>query len=137
VGERDDLAEVWARMQALVLRNNVRVEVTEALGLSFIKVRALRRLLARPLAMRELAVAMVTDKPYATQIVDELEQLGLVTRTVSDDDRRVRIVTLTESGRVAAERAEQILNRPPAELTALSPDDVVTLRRILAALPSN
>jgi DNA-binding MarR family transcriptional regulator len=135
VGERDDLAEVWGRIRTLVLDNNVRVEVSEALGLSFTKIRALRRLLARPLTMRELAAELVTDKPYVTQIVDNLEDMGLVTRSVSPEDRRLRIVTLTEPGRVAAERAEEILNRPPAALAALPPDDLAVLNRILGTLP--
>jgi DNA-binding MarR family transcriptional regulator len=135
VSERDDLVDVWSRIRTLVLDNNVRVEVSEALGLSFTKIRALRRLLARPLTMRELAAEMVTDKPYATQIVDNLEAMGLVTRSVSPQDRRRRIVTLTEPGRVAAERAEEILNRPPAALAALPPDDLAALNRILGALP--
>ncbi|OLB80707.1 MAG: hypothetical protein AUI14_05805 [Actinobacteria bacterium 13_2_20CM_2_71_6] len=133
--ERDDLVDVWGRIKTLVLQNNVRVEVSEALGLSFIKIRALRKLLARPLAMRELAAELVTDKPYVTQIVDSLEKMGLVTRSVSEEDRRRRIVKLTESGRVAAERAEEILNRPPPALAALPPDDLATLNRILGALP--
>jgi DNA-binding MarR family transcriptional regulator len=135
VGEQDDLAEVWGRIRTLVLNNNVRVEVSDALGLSFTKIRALRRLLARPLTMRELAAELVTDKPYVTQIVDNLEEMGLVTRSVSPEDRRLRIVTLTEPGRAAAERAEEILNRPPAALAALPPDDLAVLNRILGTLP--
>jgi DNA-binding MarR family transcriptional regulator len=131
----DDLAEVWSRMKALVLRNDLRAEVTEALGLSFVKTRALRRLLPEPLAMRDLAAELMTDKPYVTLIVDHLEQLGLVTRGISPDDRRRRIVTLTESGRAAAERSVEILNRPPEGLTALPPEDLATLNRILGAVP--
>jgi DNA-binding MarR family transcriptional regulator len=137
VGERDDLVDVWGRIRTLVLNNNVRVEVSEALGLSFVKIRALRRLLARPLTMRELAAELVTDKPYVTQIVDNLEEMGLLTRSISAEDRRRRIVTLTEPGRVAAERAEEILNRPPAALAALRPEDLAALNRILGALPSD
>ena len=137
MGEQDDLVDVWGRIRTLVLNNNVRVEVSEALGLSFVKIRALRRLLARPLTMRELAAELVTDKPYVTQIVDNLEEMGLLTRSISAEDRRRRIVTLTEPGRLAAERAEEILNRPPAALAALRPEDLAALNRILGALPSD
>lgn len=131
----DDLVEVWGQIRALVLRKDMRNEVVETLGLSFIKTRALRRLLPRPLAMRELAAELSTDKPYVTLIVDQLEELGLVTRTISPEDRRRRIVTLTETGRVAAARADEILNRPPASLAALPPEDLAELRRILRGLP--
>lgn len=131
----DDLIDVWGRMRALVLRKDMRNEVAEQLGLSFAKARALRRLLARPLVMRELAEELSTDKPYATLIVDQLEELGLVTRTISPEDRRRRIVTLTETGRAAAERAQEILTRPPAALVALPAEDIAEMRRILGAIP--
>ena len=131
----DDLIDVWGRMRALVLRKDMRNEVAEQLGLSFAKARALRRLLNRPLVMRELAEELSTDKPYATLIVDQLEELGLVTRTISPEDRRRRIVTLTETGRAAAERAQEILTRPPAALAALPPEDIAEMRRILGAIP--
>jgi len=131
----DDLTFVWGRIRALVLAKDIRNEVAEQLGLSFAKTRALRRLLHRPLAMRELAEEMSTDKPYATLIVDQLEELGLVTRTISPEDRRRRIVTLTDTGRVIAERADEILNRPPAGLAGLAPGDVAELRRILGTIP--
>lgn len=137
VAERDDLAEVWSRLQSLVLRNDMRSEVSETLGLSFAKARALRRLLPGPLTMRELAEALSTDKPYLTLIVDSLEELGLVTRNISPQDRRARIVTLTEPGRQTAERAEEIVNRPPASLSDLPPEDLATLNRILRTLPDN
>lgn len=130
-----DLAEVWSRMKSLVLRNDLRAEVTEELGISFVKSRALRRLLPGPLAMRELAAELMTDKPYVTLIVDHLEELGLVTRGISPDDRRRRIVTLTPAGRAAAERSVQILSRPPEGLVALSARDLATLNRILGAVP--
>ena len=131
----DDLIDVWGRMRALVLRKDMRNEVAEQLGLSFAKARALRRLLTRPLVMRKLAEKLSTDKPYATLIVDQLEELGLVTRTISPEDRRRRIVTLTETGRAAAERAQEILTRPPAALVALPAEDIAEMRRILGAIP--
>lgn len=137
MAERDDLADVWSRIQSLVLRNDMRAEVSETLGLSFVKARALRRLRPGPLTMRELAEALSTDKPYLTLIVDSLEELGLVTRTISPQDRRSRIVELTETGRQTAERADEIVNRPPAALSALAPEDLADLARILRSLPDN
>ena len=130
-----ELRLAWDRMRTMVFDNNRRNEVSVAVGLSFVKVKALRRLLVRPMPMRELAAELVTDKPYATQIVDALEKRGLVLRTVDPQDRRCRIVSLTEAGREAAQLSEEILTRPPAFLDELSDEDLSALTRILAKLP--
>jgi DNA-binding MarR family transcriptional regulator len=105
-------------------------------GLSFVKVKALRRLLVRPMPMRDLAAELVVDKPYMTQVVDALEERDLVLRTVDARDRRCRIVSLTEEGRATAERSEEILTRPPAILDQLSDVDLAELTRILSSLPT-
>ncbi|MEW9550335.1 MarR family winged helix-turn-helix transcriptional regulator [Nonomuraea sp. NPDC050783] len=129
------VARVWAGMRALVLEEeNRRKEVADALGMSFSRTRALRRLLPGPLTMRELTARLGTEKPYTTLVVDDLEERGYVRRTVHPDDRRSKIVTLTETGREAAERADRILSRPPRALTALPPDDLATLDRVMARL---
>jgi DNA-binding MarR family transcriptional regulator len=130
-----ELRLVWDRIRTMVYDDDRRAEVSAAVGLSFVKVKALRRLLARPMTMRELAALLVTDKPYLTQIVDALEERGLVLRTVDEQDRRRRIVTLTESGREAALRSEEVLARPPAALDRLSEHDLAALTGILARIP--
>lgn len=131
-----DLRYAWDRIRTMVYDDNRRGEVSATLGLSWVKIKALRRLKAGPMTMRELAEALVTDKPYITQIVDALESRGLVTRSVDVHDRRCRIATLTEAGREAAWRSEEILTRPPAALARLSERDLAELTRILASIPS-
>ncbi|MGW4411685.1 MarR family winged helix-turn-helix transcriptional regulator [Nonomuraea sp. NPDC004702] len=131
----DAVARVWAAMYDLVLRQeDRRKEVAETLGMSFFRVKALRRLLAGPMSMRELTAELSTDKPYTTLMVDDLERRGHVTRSVSPDDRRSKIVTLTPAGMAAAEEAERILARPPRSLLALDPGDLAALDRIMALL---
>ena len=130
-----ELRLVWDRLRTMVYNDNRRSEVSEAIGLSFVKVKALRRLLVRPMPMRDLAAELVMDKPYATQIVDALEERGLVVRTVDARDRRCRIVSLTESGLEAARRAEDILNRPPDALAEIPDHDLTEMARILAGIP--
>ncbi len=130
------LSRVWAEMRALVLEDDRRKEVADALGMSFSRAKALRRLLSGPLTMRELTDLLGTEKPYTTLVVDDLEGRGYVRRTVHPGDRRRRIVTLTEAGRAAAERADRILARPPRALAALSPDDLAALDRVMAAIRS-
>lgn len=131
-----DLRLVWDRIRTMVYDDNRRAEVSAEVGLSFVKVKALRRLLARPMPMRELAAQLVVDKPYMTQVVDALEERGLVLRTVDVRDRRCRIVSLTDEGREVALRSEEILTRPPTVLALLPDADLAELTRILASLPT-
>ncbi|MER5640414.1 MarR family transcriptional regulator [Kitasatospora sp. NPDC002227] len=126
---------IWAAMSGLVLEHgDRRKQVSDALGLSFARAKALRRLAAGPLTMRELAARLASDKAYTTLIVDDLVERGLVARTVHPDDRRYKLVTLTDTGRAAAARADQILARPPAAMLSLTRDDLATLERLLTAL---
>ena len=123
--------QAWLLMSDLVLDHGRRRDVAEALGMSFGRTRALRRLARRAMSMGELAAALGTDPPNATVIVDELERLGLVTRGPHPTDRRAKVVEATEKGRELARRADDILSTPPPGLAALGEDDLQTLRRIL------
>jgi DNA-binding MarR family transcriptional regulator len=97
-------------------------------------VRALRRLAAEPLTLRALAERLAADPPYATLIVDDLEQRGLVRRTPHPDDRRAKLVALTAAGRTAAARAAAILDEPPAALRDVPGEDLAALLRVLERL---
>lgn len=126
--------EVWALMSDLVLDNQRRREVAEALGISFGRIRAVRRLARRPMSMREFATAMGIDPPNATVVVDDLESLGLVRRRPHPTDRRAKVVEATRKGKSMARRANAILTTPPPALAALAADELETLRRILASV---
>ncbi|EHN13026.1 Transcriptional regulator MarR family [Patulibacter medicamentivorans] len=130
----DAARRAWRAMSDLVLDADRRTAVTEALGLSFARTRALRRLVDQPLTLRELAARLGADPPYATLIVDDLQERGLVQRTPHPDDRRAKLVQLTAAGRAAAVRAREILDQPPPALRALPPDEVASLLRVLERL---
>ena len=123
--------EVWSQISGLVLDNQRRRQVSEALGISFGRARALRRLAKRPMSMGEFAAVMEIDPPNATVVVDDLEKLKLVQRKPHPTDRRAKLVEPTRKGREMARRADEILGTPPPELSALSKKDLETLRRIL------
>jgi DNA-binding MarR family transcriptional regulator len=130
----DPAREVWLLISDLVLDNQRRREVADAVGISFGRSRALRRLARRPMAMGELAAALGIDPPNATVVVDELEALGLVRRRPHPTDRRAKLVETTRKGKGLAQRADAILATPPPALAALSAEDLATLRRILSGL---
>jgi DNA-binding MarR family transcriptional regulator len=126
--------EAWMLMSNLVLDNNRRREVSEALGISFARARALRRVARRPMSMGELAAAMGIDPANATTVVDDLESSGLVRRRPHPTDRRAKLVEATRKGKGMARRADAILGTPPPALAALGVDDLEELRRMLESV---
>jgi DNA-binding MarR family transcriptional regulator len=123
--------EVWILMCDLVLDNERRREVADAVGLSFGRIRAVRRVARQAMSMGELATALTIDPPNATVVVDELEQLGLVRRRPHPSDRRAKLVEATAKGKDVARRADAILSTPPPALAELDPAALTQLAGIL------
>jgi DNA-binding MarR family transcriptional regulator len=130
-GDDAPAREAWLLMSDLVLDNLRRREVADALGMSFGKSRALRRLARKPMSMGELAAALEIEAPNATVVVADLESLGLVSRRPHPTDGRAKLVEATPEGKELARRANAILATPPPGLSALSREDLETLREIL------
>ena len=128
--------EVWLLMSDLVLDHQRRRDVAEALGMTFNRARAIRRLARQPMTMGQLAAALDIDPPNATGVVDDLEAQGLVRRRPHPTDRRTKIVEVTSKGAATARQADEILAAPPPALAALNPEDLNELRRILATITS-
>jgi DNA-binding MarR family transcriptional regulator len=136
---KEDAAQrAWSAMGDLVLDNQRRREVSDALGMSFGRIRAIRRLARSPMTMGKLANMLGIDAPYATLVVDELESQGLVERRSDPTDRRVRLVAATAAGAAVARQANEIMGRPPAGLAGLSGPELKELARLLelAAAPT-
>lgn len=129
--EKDPAQRAWAAMCDLVLDNERRREVSEAVGLSFGRLKALRRIARTPMTMGELAAMLGIDAPYATLVVDDLEAQNLVERGPHPTDRRVKLVTATAHGVAVAKRAEKIMGQPPVGLTALSPQELEAMAQSL------
>ncbi|CDR14178.1 MarR family winged helix-turn-helix transcriptional regulator [Streptomyces iranensis] len=138
--ERDDetvrtAARAWQGLNTLLMeRHNRRKVVAESLGMSFSRVRALRRLAAAPITLRELAERLGADPPYTSVIVDDLVRRGLAERITNPADRRSKLVHLTEDGKALAARATAILTTPPDALLALPLEDIQALDRVVAKL---
>jgi DNA-binding MarR family transcriptional regulator len=131
-GSDADLARrAWRAMSDLAHDHDRKIEVSEALGLSWARVLTLRRLVSEPHTLRALAEWLTADAPYVTLMVDDLEKRELVRRTPHPTDRRAKLVELTATGRAAAARAEAILDEPPAALRDLPADDLAALLRML------
>jgi DNA-binding MarR family transcriptional regulator len=127
----DAAGEAWRLMGDLVLNNELRRSVSDALGMSFGRTRALRRIANRSMPMGELAAMLGIDPPYMTIIVDEFESQGLVERRPHPTDRRAKLVVATRRGKEMAKRAQAILDAAPHGLHELSTTDAQDLVRIL------
>jgi len=75
------------------------------------------------------------DRTTMVSTVDELERLGLATRTTHPDDRRAHLVELTARGRTSLVRATGAVAAAEATLLApLAPAERGQLHRLLARL---
>jgi DNA-binding MarR family transcriptional regulator len=89
------------------------------------------RMLDQPRTMSEVAGALQCDNSNVTGIVDSLEEKGLAQRRVSAEDRRVKLIELTPSGRRVHTRLSKAFATPPDWVDSLSTADQQTLRDIL------
>lgn len=83
------------------------------------------------ISMGDMARGIGCDPSYITALVDDLDERGLARREASPDDRRVKIVVLTEAGRALADEIQGILSVPPAAFAALTPTELRELRDLL------
>ena len=132
----DLAAAAWRLMRQFVEANNRNGILQERLrlGAGSGRVRVLFLLREQPMTLAQLAEAHGVDRPYATIIVDKLEQLGFVERQPHPSDRRSKIVSLTPAGRDAAATAESILSQPPPALRALTTGQLTQLTELLSQL---
>ena len=127
-------SRVWTALHEYVTGQDRRRALRAALDLGPGKVEVLIKLAGGPMTLREIAAAADVDPPAATVGVNQLEARGLVHRTAHPDDNRRKLVHLTEAGRDAARRGQEILAEPPAEMAGLDPEDLARLDEILARL---
>src|SRR5207245_2285007 len=81
---------------------------------------------------QDLADAFCMDANNVVLLLNELEQLGYVTRLRDPEDRRRHLVQLTKAGRSALERTEPAQGAIEEEvLRALDAEERRTLRRLL------
>lgn len=87
------------------------------------------------LRLTDLGQRLLIQPPSVTGVVDRLERLGLVARTDSKVDLRVRRVGLTEEGRKLAEQVlEGHAERVSSLFSALTPEEQESLRLLLQRL---
>ncbi len=89
----------------------------------------------RPPSIGAVAGLLAMDRTTLTANLKPLERRGLVTTTVDPDDRRSRLLSLTEAGRAVLHSAVPIWRRTHREIDRLlSPASGRTVRRGLLSL---
>jgi DNA-binding MarR family transcriptional regulator len=71
----------------------------------------------------ELAHLVGLDKTTMVVTLDELERNGLAERRPSPEDRRVRVVAVTDAGRRKVAEADEVVGRVQRDVLAALPED--------------
>jgi DNA-binding MarR family transcriptional regulator len=107
-------------------------EVGDELGLSPAQLDVLRQLDDRgPTPMSRLADLLNCEASNLTGLVDKLEARGLVVRQLDPEDRRVRVVALTDEGTRTSHEAWFALRRR-CPFADLSPERQAVLQELFS-----
>ncbi len=138
----EQAARVWTAIRGLTDTYPSKSALRGALNLGrgSGRVKALLWLAEGPLSLSGIAEAVGVDAPYATLIVDTLEEHRLVERRPDPVDRRRKLVSLTPEGKEAVARVIRIQRQPPPGFANLSAAELDTLeelmRRVTADRPA-
>ena len=90
------------------------------------------------LTQQEIAYIIQKDKNSVTQFVDNLEKKGLVTRSVSKDDRRVNNIVVTEEGMALKDSTKQLaIETMNKAMASIPEEDVLTFVDVLKKICDN
>lgn len=121
-----------------VIRADLR-DVLDPMDLRMITFSALTLIGDNPaLSQAQLAAALSVERPNLVAVIDELAGRGLISREKVPTDRRTYALRLTTQGaRLLARATEAVQAHEDKLLEGLDPDDLATLRRVLADIERN
>ncbi len=90
------------------------------------------------LTQQAIAFIIQKDKTSVTQFIDNLEKKGLVTRSVSKDDRRVNNIVVTEQGMAMKDSTKKLaIETMEKALEGIPEQDVLTFVDVLKKVCAN
>jgi DNA-binding MarR family transcriptional regulator len=125
-------AEAWRLLRDLLEAQQARWRrgVAER-GLTMVQARALMEMAEMPPGpMTKLSDRLGVDPSWVTGLVDRLESRGEVARRPSPEDRRVKIVELTDAGRETCQALVRLAEELPPALLEVPEADLRELARI-------
>lgn len=91
-----------------------------------------------PLTVSELALAQGIELPPLTRTLTQLETSGYITRIAHNDDRRIRLIILTTSGKELLERVHKAVDRCQQKASeGLSPEALQQFSQTVNLLTDN
>ena len=129
------IAETWAKLYFFKSLTDffnhlkqTELSILQAYALTFLDFKG-------PIKTSALCEHMNVSPAAATQMVDRLEKLGMVTRAPDPNDRRVRNIVVTENGKrfvqTQFESSQQWLTKIPAGLSNKQEDEITALLSLL------
>ena len=90
------------------------------------------------LTQQAIAFIIQKDKNSVTQFIDNLEKKGLVTRSVSKDDRRVNNIVVTEQGMAMKDSTKKLaIETMEKALEGIPEQDVLSFVDVLKKVCAN
>ena len=138
--EVDDRAELATHAWRLLMTSGQRrlesmSQDIDAMGLSRPMAQFLTAIcMSPPGPTNQLASRFGVDPGWVTEVVDRLEARGDIVLRTSPDDRRVKLLEATDSGRKTFGAIEALFSTPPRELLDVPREDLLALVRIAERL---
>ena len=130
IDQSSQTLELNERLVELVIRVRQawRVLVIE-FELTDVQSRSLLFLYRGPVSSRELAEHLEIDASNITNLIDRLEERGLVRREAQPGDRRVKLLVITEAGRALVDNLqERIISQSLVDHTLSAADEAELIR---------
>ena len=90
------------------------------------------------LTQQAIAFIIQKDKNSVTQFIDNLEKKGLVTRSVSKDDRRVNNIVVTKEGMALKDSTKQLaIDTMQKAIADIPEEDLLTFVDVLKKVCAN
>lgn len=90
------------------------------------------------LSQQELCNRTFRDKPSITRLIDNLEKQKLVKRTVSTEDKRINLISLSESAKELQQQTIDLANQTMDEaLVGITKEEIETVKQVLQKVYDN
>jgi DNA-binding MarR family transcriptional regulator len=131
--ERSAGSEAWSLIAELFTSQRTRfLAIASEFELAPAQLGALKALDPEtPIPMRDLALALACDNSNVTGIIDRLEDRGLVERRPSKEDRRVKMLVVTDAGAEIRRQVKQRMEEAPEPIKRLTEDEQIALRDLM------
>jgi MarR family transcriptional regulator for hemolysin len=85
-----------------------------------------------PMRQKDLAAALALDSSSVVRILQGLQEAGLIARNEDSQDRRAKVIVITDRGRALADQVEEVAGQVRREVLArLNDRDIALATKVL------